>query len=189
MAFVLLLGGARSGKSALAQQVAARTGRPVTVVATAEAGDDEMAARIERHREARPAAWATVEEPLDLLGAVAGAPAGVFLLVDCLTLWVANLAGRGEAPDAIAAAAERVAATLAGRGAGAVVVSNEVGLGIVPANAPARAFRDTLGAVNTAFAGLADRTALLVAGRVLELDSPAALVEGIGWLTRLPDWT
>src|SRR2546429_3739336 len=181
MAFVLLLGGARSGKSALAQQVAARTGRPVTVVATAEAGDDEMAARIERHREARPAAWATVEEPLDLLGAVTGAPAGVFLLVDCLTLWVANLAGRGEAPDAIAAAAERVAATLAGRGAGAVVVSNEVGLGVVPAYPLARAYRDVLGSVNAAFAERADRTALLVAGRVHELGPASAFVAGLRW--------
>ena len=175
MAFVLLLGGARSGKSALAQQVAARTGRPVTVVATAEAGDDEMAARIERHREARPAAWATVEEPLDLLGAVAGAPAGVFLLVDCLTLWVANLLGGGAGAAEIDSAAAETVRALQARDS--VVVSNEVGLGIVPVNELARRFRDVLGSVNALFAQAADRAVLMVAGRALDLASIESVLE------------
>jgi adenosyl cobinamide kinase/adenosyl cobinamide phosphate guanylyltransferase len=94
---------------------------------------------------------------------------------------VSNLALRGDPPDAILAAARDLAAALAARRAGAIVVSNEVGLGIVPANPLAREYRDTLGAVNTAFAALAERAVLLVAGRVLELAPAADLLEDIPW--------
>jgi adenosyl cobinamide kinase/adenosyl cobinamide phosphate guanylyltransferase len=187
MPFVLLLGGARSGKSALAVRIAAASCAPVTFIATA--GDGEMAARIARHRAGRPAAWTTVEEPAAVLDAVLSSPAGDFLVVDCLTLWVSTLAARGWGEEAVLAAAGDVARALARRAPGAVVVSNEVGLGIVPANRLARGFRDTLGSVNTAFAALADRTALMVAGRLHQLESAADFMEGIRWPAPRPSST
>jgi adenosyl cobinamide kinase/adenosyl cobinamide phosphate guanylyltransferase len=167
MGFVLVLGGARSGKSDLACRMAHESHRAVTCIATAAAGDDDMAARIERHRQTRPAKWATVEEPLELQAAIQRSPADEFLIVDCLTLWVANLLGAGRATEEICSLAGEVASDLVAREA--VVVSNEVGLGIVPANELARTFRDTLGLVNVAFAARAQRSILLVAGRTLEL--------------------
>ena len=180
MGYVLLLGGARSGKSALAVRIAARWGGPVTFVATGEAGDDEMRDRIERHRAERPAAWRTVEEPVALLDAVNAAPPGDLLVVDCLTLWVSNLLLRGSI-----AGADEVAAALAGRSGPGVVVSNEVGMGIVPDHPLGRAYRDALGSANVAFAARAERAALLVAGRLLELGPAAGFMEGIEW----PVWT
>jgi adenosyl cobinamide kinase/adenosyl cobinamide phosphate guanylyltransferase len=170
MGFVLLLGGARSGKSDLACQLAAESGRDVSVVATATPGDLEMAARIERHRGSRPAHWQTIEEPVDLAGAVASCDLQRFLIVDCLTLWVSNLLGDGHSPDDVIDRAASLANELAGRNA--VVVSNEVGLGIVPANEMAREYRDTLGAVNARFAARAERALLMVAGRALDLVMP-----------------
>jgi adenosyl cobinamide kinase/adenosyl cobinamide phosphate guanylyltransferase len=167
MPFVLLLGGARSGKSAMAERLALDSGASVTFIATAEPRDDEMAARIRRHRDQRPAAWRTVEAPLDLLAAVRSASRSYFLVVDCLTLWVANALEKGMEPAEIQVAAEGVAHELSGRQG--VVVTNEVGLGIVPANELARVFRDVLGTVNAGFAGAAERAILMVAGRALEL--------------------
>jgi adenosyl cobinamide kinase/adenosyl cobinamide phosphate guanylyltransferase len=167
MGFVLLLGGARSGKSAMAVRLASESGAPVTFIATAGAGDEEMAARIGWHREARQPEWTTVEEPLDLLGAVGGAAAGSYIVVDCLTLWVSNLLGEGSSPSEIEAAAVAIARELRGRDC--VVVTNEVGLGIVPANALARSYRDVLGNVNSLFAAAAHRAVLMVAGRALDL--------------------
>ena len=179
MGYLLILGGARSGKSALAVEIARRWGGPVTFIATAGANDDEMADRIARHRAERPATWRTVEEPAALLEAVRSAPAGDLLVVDCLTLWVSNLllSGAGE----IVAAAAAVAGTLAERATPAVVVSNEVGMGIVPDHPLGRAFRDALGSVNAAFAARAERAALLVAGRLLELTPATRFLEGIEW--------
>jgi len=170
MGFVLVLGGARSGKSDLACRLAAESGRDVTVIATATAGDPEMAARIDQHRGSRPAHWQTIEEHLNLAAAVASCDRPHFLVVDCLTLWVSNLLEDGCSPDDVTARAVSVADELAGRSA--VVVSNEVGLGIVPANEMARAYRDTLGMVNAEFAARAERALLMVAGRALELVPP-----------------
>ena len=164
---ILLLGGARSGKSRAAVRLAEESGLPVTVIATAEAGDPEMAARIERHRAQRPAAWTTLEAPRDLHAAVVGASTGSFLLVDCLTLWVSNLLGHGRTGDEVIDEATRIADLLRERGA--VVVSNEVGLGIVPVNDLARSYRDVLGAVNATFAEAASQSLLMVAGRSLRL--------------------
>jgi adenosylcobinamide kinase/adenosylcobinamide-phosphate guanylyltransferase len=183
MPFVLLLGGARAGKSSLAQEMAARSRRGVTVIATAQPRDQEMVDRITRHQAGRPDGWVTVEEPVELLGAVGAAPETDFLLVDCLTLWVSNLVETGADQAAILARAGEVATALCSRPGGGVVVSNEVGLGIVPANQLARSYRDTVGSVNAAFAALAERTALLVAGRVQELAATTSFMEGIGWLT------
>jgi adenosyl cobinamide kinase/adenosyl cobinamide phosphate guanylyltransferase len=170
MGFVLLLGGARSGKSSLAYRMAADSGLEVTCVATAGAGDAEMTERIERHRQARPGAWATVEEPLELGAAVRAVDAGRFLIVDCLTLWVANLLGADRAAEEIVTLAREVASELSRKSA--VVVTNEVGLGVVPANELARTFRDVLGLVNAEFAACAERSLLMVAGRTLELAPP-----------------
>src|SRR5829696_2174935 len=107
MALTLLLGGARSGKSALAERPAARSTGPVTVVATAQARDAEMAERIRRHRGQRPAGWRTVEEPFDLETALAEVPAGTYLLVDCLTLWVSNLVEQGLSDEQVGRRAGR----------------------------------------------------------------------------------
>jgi adenosylcobinamide kinase / adenosylcobinamide-phosphate guanylyltransferase len=167
---VVLLGGARSGKSARAVELAARRGGPVTFVATAEPGDDEMAARIAAHRAARPTDWATVEEPLDLTGPLAAAGPDATVVLDCLSLWAANAIGRGDADAEIEADAARAAAVAAARPGLTVVVSNEVGLGIVPENALGRRYRDVLGRVNATWVGAADEASLVVAGRSLRLE-------------------
>lgn len=167
MAMTLLLGGARSGKSTLAVRIARGWDVPVAFIATAAAGDADMAARIARHREERPPEWECVEEPLDLGGAL-GRCAEVGVILDCLTVWVANLLERGTAGEAIAAA-ERVAELAAARERPTVVVSNEVGLGVHPATSSGREFRDVLGRVNAIWAAAADEARLLVAGRELEL--------------------
>jgi adenosyl cobinamide kinase/adenosyl cobinamide phosphate guanylyltransferase len=164
---ILLLGGARSGKSATAVRLAADADLPVTFIATALAGDEEMADRIRRHQETRPTTWKTVEAPLDLLGAVQSAAVGDFLIIDCLTLWVSNRFGEGAHVADIDAAADLIVQELHGRRC--VVVSNEVGLGIVPVNELARSFRDVLGSVNARFAASADRALFMMAGRAIDL--------------------
>jgi adenosylcobinamide kinase/adenosylcobinamide-phosphate guanylyltransferase len=171
MPLTLLLGGARSGKSAAAQRLAEAAGAPITLIATAEALDDEMAERIRRHRQGRPSAWSTIEEPLDLHGALTRVDARQAIVVDCLTLWVSNLLGKGSTDAEILSDAERVATATAARSGRSIVVTNEVGLGIVPFEPETRAYRDTLGRVNTAFASVAERAGFLVAGRVLWLDT------------------
>ena len=167
MGFALLLGGARSGKSDLAVRLGVESTRAVTFIATATPGDEEMAERIARHRRARPAGWTTVEAPFDLSAAVNAAASGDFVIVDCLTLWVSNLLGSDKTPADVAAAARDTAGAMARRDG--VVVTNEVGLGVVPANELARRFRDALGEVNKTFAGCSERALLMVAGRALEL--------------------
>ncbi len=159
----LILGGARSGKSAYAQRLAALSGLPVTVIATAEAADAEMTARIARHRTQRPLHWGTVEEPLALaaaLGAVAGARQ--CLLVDCLTLWLSNLLAAGEARFEAERAAlfERLPA-LPGE---IILVANEVGLGVIPLGELTRRFVDEAGRLNQELAAQADVVVFLAAG-------------------------
>jgi adenosyl cobinamide kinase/adenosyl cobinamide phosphate guanylyltransferase len=160
---VLYLGGARSGKSRLALERAASSGAPVVFIATGQALDEEMADRIDRHRRERPGSWETVEEPVELARAVAAAPSGATVVVDCLSLWVANVFERGE-PD------DETAAVAAARPGLTIAVSNEVGMGIVPENALARAYRDTLGRVNATWAAAATEAYLVVAGRALRLE-------------------
>jgi adenosylcobinamide kinase / adenosylcobinamide-phosphate guanylyltransferase len=162
---VVLVGGARSGKSLLALEHAHGAGAPVVFIATGEAGDEEMAERIQRHKAERPSDWKTIEEPVDLVGALEGVPDGTTAIVDCLSLWVANviytngIEERGEA-------AARVAAARTGL---TVAVTNEVGLGIVPDNEVARRYRDVLGRVNATWATVADEAYFVVAGRTLRL--------------------
>jgi adenosylcobinamide kinase / adenosylcobinamide-phosphate guanylyltransferase len=170
MPLTFLVGGARSGKSALAVRLASGWEGPVVVLATAEARDDgELAARIARHRLERPASWETVEEPLDLVGELARMSEEAFLLIDCLTLWAANALEAGWSDETIEQAAADAAALAAGRSAPTIAVSNEVGMGIVPATSLGRSFRDLQGRVNTVFAAHADRACLVVAGRTLDL--------------------
>ena len=171
---LLILGGARSGKSRYAVAQALAGAPRVAVVATAEALDADMAARIRRHREDRPRSWLTVEEPLELVGALRrlGGTADT-VLVDCLTLWVANQLQRGLAEDAILAGGEALAKFVGERAYSLILVSNEVGEGVHPETASGLRFRDLLGAVNQTVAQAADRVVLMVAGLPLTLkDQP-----------------
>ena len=169
MALTVLLGGARSGKSRLAVELAIAAGAPVTFVATGEAGDEEMAARIALHRAERPSDWGTVEEPYALDAALAAAPPSDTVVVDCLTLWAANALARDAAPDIVLAAATSAAAAAASRAALTIAVSNEVGLGIVPLEPLSRAYRDLLGSVNRIWVDASADAAFVVAGRALRL--------------------
>ena len=169
MSLTFVTGGARSGKSSHALRLAAAAGRPVAMIATAEARDAEMLERIAAHRAERPAAWRTVEEPLDLAGALRGLAPEEFAIVDCLSLWVSNQLEASGAATVEMFAAE--AAALAARHpGGCVAVSNEVGMGIVPVNALARAYRDALGRVNAIWAEAADDAVFAVSGRLLRLE-------------------
>jgi adenosylcobinamide kinase/adenosylcobinamide-phosphate guanylyltransferase len=175
MALLLLIGGARSGKSRLAVQLASEGGGPVRFIATGEAGDQEMADRIERHRAERPGGWRTVEEPLRLGEALAEAAADECVVVDCLTLWVANLIEH-SAPEEIQAQAEVAAAAAAARTGATIVVTNEVGLGIVPMSELSRRYRDVLGRVNAIWANAAAECLFVAAGRALRLEDPGQLL-------------
>jgi adenosylcobinamide kinase / adenosylcobinamide-phosphate guanylyltransferase len=168
----VLLGGARSGKSSLAIDLARQTGRPVTYIATGEPLDAEFAARIDRHRAERPATWQTIEEPTELEAALAQPVDRAAVIIDCLTLWVANLCGRDLTEEAILGRASGVATLASHRTSPVIVVTNEVGSGIVPADALSRSYRDVLGRVNACFAAHADAAFLVVAGRVLPLVEP-----------------
>jgi adenosyl cobinamide kinase/adenosyl cobinamide phosphate guanylyltransferase len=176
MGLTVLTGGARSGKSILAVELAKRWNGHVSVIATAEARDDEMARRIAAHQAERPWDWTVLEEPVDLVGALDKLDDGSFVVIDCLTLWVSNLMERDSDRDRIVADATRVASLAAGRDEPVVVVTNEVGSGIVPASELARDYRDALGAVNRTFAEAAAHAYLVVAGRALDL-STAETVE------------
>jgi adenosylcobinamide kinase / adenosylcobinamide-phosphate guanylyltransferase len=179
MSLLLLLGGARSGKSALAVRLGRASGRQVVIVATAESRDDEMAERIRRHRAERPDEWLLVEEPIDLPGALVAAEPDAFLLVDCLSLWVANLLERGSTPAAVESEAVTAAALAAKRPGPTVAVSNEVGLGVVPATPLGRSYRDVLGRVNAAWGEEAQDVAFVVAGRLLPLARPEAVLTSL----------
>jgi adenosyl cobinamide kinase/adenosyl cobinamide phosphate guanylyltransferase len=177
MGLVLLIGGARSGKSDLALRLAREQSAPVVFIATAQAGDAEMAARIAAHALERPPSWQTIEEPLQLQRAIDQAADGDCVVLDCLTLWSANaLEALGVAEtEEHAKATARAAAARTGL---TIVVTNEVGLGIVPTDgALSRTYRDLLGRVNAIWADAADRVYLLIAGRVLALEKTDALGE------------
>ncbi len=155
-----IVGGARSGKSRYAEGLAAKHRGGKTYIATAEALDDEMRERIAAHREQRGNGWETVEAPLDLCKALRDCRAG-FILVDCITVWMGNLLHHGR--DVKSEIAELCHAVRQTR-ARVVVVSNEVGSGIIPGNALARAFRDAQGLANQHIAEVADEVILVVAG-------------------------
>ncbi len=167
----LILGGARSGKSDYAEKLAAQLGQRVLYIATAEAKDSDMADRIAAHRQNRPAHWQTLETPLQVGAALTASDYNPeVLLLDCLTLLVSNimLTMEGEAQTAIEAAVqtelEALRAVQLERGLSLVVVSNEVGLGLVPAYPLGRLYRDILGRANQRLAAQADRVLFMVAG-------------------------
>ena len=167
----LVLGGVRSGKSRHAQELARRASR-VTFIATAEHRDDkEMLRKIEVHRAERPEHWATIEEPLDLAGAIESAARDCdLLLIDCLTLFAANvLEADGEDAERLESRIGAFCAALKSVPCAIVLVSNEVGSGVVPAYPLGRRFRDLLGEINQRVAALADNVLLMVAGLPLAL--------------------
>lgn len=156
-----ILGGARSGKSRHAEMLVEKFPPPWTYVATAQAFDDEMRERIEQHRARRDDRWKTVDAPFDLAEALSSVADGGAVLVDCLTLWLSNkmLSGHDVEQES-----ERLEAALKMPRGPWFVVSNEVGLGIVPDNALARRFRDAQGRLNQRIAAVADEVILMVAG-------------------------
>ena len=182
---ILILGGARSGKSTFAEKLAAQSGQSVAFIATATGDDEEMRTRIARHQATRPRTWHTLEEPLDLPGALrrASSVADVVLL-DCLTLWTSNVLiqqadpANPETPSSDQLFNERalneieaLLVTLRSLPTHQtlIAISNEVGLGVVPAYQLGRIYRDTLGYVNQRLARVADRVYLLVAGIPVDL--------------------
>ena len=180
MTRTLILGGARSGKSAYAEHLAIESGKEVVYIATATAGDDEMADRIQHHRSSRPAQWTTVEEPLALGEQLLRLSApGRVILIDCLTLWLNNALFEGGAhyPDvgtiALPEKFLRERALLMGAlqqcGGDVILVSNEVGMGIVPCGAVARCFADEAGRLNQSVAAICDRAVFIAAGLPLML--------------------
>ncbi|NOY56023.1 MAG: bifunctional adenosylcobinamide kinase/adenosylcobinamide-phosphate guanylyltransferase [Actinobacteria bacterium] len=172
MSLTVILGGARSGKSGMAQRLARATGRPVVFLATATAGDDEMAARIERHRRERPTDWVVIEEPVDLSGTLERIDGEDTVIIDCVTLWLSNVLGIGWSEPTILAGAAETAQRAGTRPGETIVVSNEVGMGVVPVTPLGRSFRDLAGRVNRTWVDAADRAGLVVAGRVLPLLMP-----------------
>ncbi len=163
---ILITGGTRSGKSAYAEgRTLALPGTP-HYIATAEAGDEEMAARIAAHRARRGPPWQDHAAPLDLAGALAATNGAGPRLVDCLTLWLSNLM---FAQRDLAGETQRLCAALAAQTSPVLLVTNEVGMGIVPDNALARAFRDAAGRLNQSIASLADEVQLVVSGYPLRV--------------------
>jgi adenosylcobinamide kinase / adenosylcobinamide-phosphate guanylyltransferase len=170
-----VVGGARSGKSGLAERLACATGRPRRYVATAEAWDDEMRTRIAQHRHDRGTGWTTVEAPLDLCGALATANPSDVVLVDCATLWLTNhlLAGHDTEEES-----RQLLRALSSCPVPVIIVSNEVGWGIVPDNALARRFRDAQGRLNQQLAAQAGLVIGVMAGlpMVLKGSLPAGVL-------------
>jgi adenosylcobinamide kinase/adenosylcobinamide-phosphate guanylyltransferase len=176
-----VLGGARSGKSAHAEQLASDSACPVTYIATARVADAEFAARVAHHRERRPAHWQLLEAPVDLAGAVASVDApGHCILIDCLTLWLANLLcppddddnvqGSLAAHDPETRMLAFEAALVSAQGK-VIVVSNEIGLGVVPLGAATRHYVDEIGRLNQRVAALSTQVTMMIAGLPLSLKS------------------
>ncbi len=164
---VLILGGARSGKSRYASELAQDSGLAPLMIATAQALDEEMAARISAHQADRDERWSLVEEPLNLAAQIsARAREGRIIVIDCLTLWLSNVIHAGRDWSAML---EGLALTLEKAQGPVILISNEVGLGIVPQSALGRDFRDAQGRVNQRLAQACDRVVLVSAGLPLEL--------------------
>jgi adenosylcobinamide kinase/adenosylcobinamide-phosphate guanylyltransferase len=169
---VLVGGGARSGKSRCALGRAFALGKRRLFIATAEALDDEMRARIARHRQERGDVFDTIEEPLALAETIATDRAHDVILVDCLTLWLSNLLGRGLSAGAIEGKLAELGRVLSARRAHVVLVTNEVGLGLVPETALGRTFRDLAGFAHQRIAAMSDEIYLAVLGVVLRVSPP-----------------
>jgi len=170
MSMLFVLGGARSGKSAFALREAESRGLPLVMIATAEALDEEMASRIQRHREERGSNWTTIEAPIDLESALSQVTPGSIVVIDCLTLWLSNLIHAGK--DCIQATHQLINALKMHE---AILIANEVGLGIVPDNALSRLFRDEAGRMNQKVASAADTVVFVAAGLPLYLKGQASI--------------
>ena len=188
---ILIGGGARSGKSAFALERACRLGSRRVFVATAEALDGEMQERIDRHRRERDASFTTLEAPIDLPATIANAPthaesAADVLVVDCLTLWISNLLVRGDGESRIHAEIDALAQTLEAPPCHVVLVSNEVGFGIVPENRLARDFRDLVGRAHQRIAPICDELYLGAIGVIVRLRPAPLEVVATNALPRTP---
>jgi adenosylcobinamide kinase/adenosylcobinamide-phosphate guanylyltransferase len=177
---ILVTGGARSGKSRFAEQLAGKPGGPVIYLATAQALDAEMAERIARHRRRRPAEWATIEEPLGIAGVIRARRAGEIILCDCLTLYLSNLFLQkydgihgATLEDALQKELDDLVAAIKESPAQLIIVTNETGWGIVPENEAARHFRDWAGLYNQAVAAVCGRVYLVACGIPLLLKGEA----------------
>jgi adenosylcobinamide kinase/adenosylcobinamide-phosphate guanylyltransferase len=175
MPLTVLTGGARSGKSRWAVRLAGNAGGPVTMIATAEALDDDMAERIERHRRERPAGWRTIEAPRQLAHAIRSADARATVIIDCLTLWLSNLVLDGLSDGELVARATDGAEAAKRHDGLVITVTNEVGSGVVPPTELGRRFADLLGLVNQVWVERSERAALVVAGRLLWLPADGSL--------------
>jgi adenosylcobinamide kinase/adenosylcobinamide-phosphate guanylyltransferase len=165
-----IIGGARSGKSRLAEELALRHGEPLLYIATGYAGDNEMAERIRRHQLRRGEAWQTIEEPLDIHSVLTGHD-GWFraVLLDCVTLWITNLMLKHDCDNDVLEVVQSTAAGFAELKTPLVVVSNEVGMGIVPDNSMARRFRDLAGEVNEMLAAASDDVYMMFSGLPMKI--------------------
>jgi len=181
---VLVTGGGRSGKSSYGQRLAEAHPEPRLLIATTVPFDEELKERVERHRRSRARrAWSTIEEPVDLAGAMAGSAGFAVVLVDCLTMWVSNLmweatarvAGGGYTEEQVAKKCEDLLAACRALEATVILVTNEVGLGIIPDNPQARLFRDLLGRCNQIIAADADAVIFMISGLPLQLKGSANL--------------
>ncbi|MFH1074864.1 MAG: bifunctional adenosylcobinamide kinase/adenosylcobinamide-phosphate guanylyltransferase [Candidatus Firestonebacteria bacterium] len=162
---MLITGGVRSGKSSYAQKVAESSGAKVFYIATAEALDDEMKIRIKSHRKSRSKKWVTIEEPIYLAKAIDALPPGnKTVILDCLTLFISNLIHKGRSDAQICAEMRGIIKALRKKSGLSIIVTNEVGSGIVPEGRLSRRFRDLQGLVNQIAAKEADRVCLLVSG-------------------------
>ena len=170
MSVVLIAGGTRSGKSAFALRNAESLGSDRLFVATAQIRDDEMRDRVLRHRTERGAGWSCLEEPWDLVAPLSARGGPSVVVIDCLTLWLSNLMERGDDDEALSSELDRLIHALHGAEASVVLVSSEVGLGIVPMNALARRFRDWNGTIQQRVAEVADAAFFTVMGRAVCLE-------------------
>lgn len=165
---ILLLGGARSGKSSIAVSMASRMGQPVRFLATARPDDDEMTKRIAHHRARRPESWTVVEAPVGVHDALRGAGDQETVIVDCVTLWISNLMVDHD-DERIGTLVDEAVDVCRRHSGQVIVVSNEVGTGLVPMDPVGRRFRDLQGRANQRFADAADVSYLVVAGKALRL--------------------
>jgi adenosylcobinamide kinase/adenosylcobinamide-phosphate guanylyltransferase len=178
MSLTLITGGARSGKSSFAERLASTRGGAVLFVATAEARDEDMTARIAKHQADRPPHWRTLEAPLYVAHALTQAEPAPLVLLDCVTLWVTNLLLReGATWEQAEAELDALLAWYRAQSADVIVVTNEVGLGIVPADRLSRTFRDWLGLFNQRLAAAADVVYLMVSGLAVDVKTLAADTE------------
>lgn len=167
--FILVGGGARSGKSAFALELAERLGTERVFLATAQARDSEMEQRIGRHKRERADRFSTIEEPRRIADALATAPEGGVVVVDCITLWLSNLMLDGLSDDALEREVDQLLATLRRSSSRCIAVTNEVGSGVVPESPLGRRFRDCAGRANQRLAAQADRVYLASLGCILQI--------------------